>query len=145
MAVCALFIFPAIFLSLRWFLSIVRYVSGNFLLYNSSTQYLSGKCFLVMLLSTMSELINRILLKASSASLSVPFMYFISGPYHSNIRHQCSTLSVVKFSNVIFLWSVYTSAQLYYQNIDENEKSAPVSPYRIQFFMGYSWKQFQLT
>ena len=37
------------------------------------------------------------------------------------------------------------SAQLYYQKIDEDEKSAPVSPYRIQLFMGYSWKKIPLT
>ena len=37
------------------------------------------------------------------------------------------------------------SAQLNYQKIDENKKLAPVNPYRIQFFMGYSWKKNPLT
>ena len=61
-----------------------------------------------MLLYFMSELINVSLLKASDESLSGPLIYFILGPYSSNIRCQRSTLSVVKLSNVRFLWSIYT-------------------------------------
>ena len=77
-------------------------------LYNIPKQYLSAKCSLVMLLYYKSDLINISLLKASAASLSGPLIYFISGPYYSNIRRQRSTLSVVNISNVRFLWSVYT-------------------------------------
>ena len=102
------FYFSARFLSLRLYLSIVWYFSRNMSLYNLSTQELSDKCSLVMSLSFTSELINGSPLKPYAASLSFPLIYFISGPYYSNIRRQHSTLSVVKFSNMRFLWSVYT-------------------------------------
>ena len=107
MVVCA-FLFLYHIFSLRWYLSIVQYVSGNVLISNFFAQYISAMYSLVMLLSSKSELINDSLLKSYDASLSDPFIYFISGPYSSNMRFQRSTLSVVKFSNVRFLWSVYT-------------------------------------
>ena len=61
-----------------------------------------------MSISDTSELIDGSLLKASTESLSSSLVYFISGPYSYSIRRQCSTISVVKFSNVRFLWSSYT-------------------------------------
>ena len=64
-----------------------------------------------MLLYVISELINGSQLKASSVSLSGPLIYFISGPYSYTIRRQNSTLSVLKFSNVIILCYVYIVIQ----------------------------------
>ena len=61
-----------------------------------------------MLLYVTSELINGGLLKAFYVLLSGPLIYFISGLYSSNIRRQHSSLSVVNFSNVRFLRSLYT-------------------------------------
>ena len=76
--------------------------------YNWLTPYLSANYSLVTSLSVASESINDSLLKATAASLSRPLIYFISGPYYSSIRRQRITLSVVRLSNVEFLWSVYT-------------------------------------
>ena len=51
-------------------MSIVRYVSGNKLPSNLSTQYTPAKVSLVIYLSVVSELINRRLLKAHTVLLS---------------------------------------------------------------------------
>ena len=61
-----------------------------------------------MLISFTSELVNVNPLKISDASLSGRLVYFIPGPYYSNIRLQRSTIYVVKFSIVNLFWSVYT-------------------------------------
>ena len=61
-----------------------------------------------MLIYFKVELINGSLLKASAASLLGPLINFIPGPYSSKIRRQRINISVVKISNVSFLWSVYT-------------------------------------
>ena len=95
-------------LYISWYLFIVWYVSRNVLPSNWPTPHLSANCYLVTFISTMSELINGSLLQASAALLSGPLIYFISGPYSSTIRYQRSTISVVKFLNMRFLWSVYT-------------------------------------
>ena len=107
MVVCAFQFFTSS-LSLHIYLLIVHYVSRNVLPCNLSTPYLSCNCSLVTLLSVMSESINGNLLNVSAESLSGPSIHFILGPYSSNIRLQRSTNSVVKLSNVSFLWSVYT-------------------------------------
>ena len=56
----------------------------------------------------MSELINASLIKALDESLSGSLIYFISIPYSYKIRRQRSAFSVVDFSKVGFLWSIYT-------------------------------------
>ena len=61
-----------------------------------------------MFLYFMSKLINGSIFKASAAPLSGSLMYSILGKYSYNIGCQRSTLSVVRFSNVRVLWSVYT-------------------------------------
>ena len=55
----------------------------------------------------MPELISGILLKASAETLSGPFIYFIVGLYYYNSKCQLRTLSIVKFSKLRFLWSIY--------------------------------------
>ena len=59
----------------------------------------------------MVESINVNLLKTPAMSLSGPVIYIIPGPYSPNSRHQRSTIFVVKFSKVRFLWSGYTVIQ----------------------------------
>ena len=96
------------YFSFRLYLYIFQYVSGN--VYPSSllTQQISSKVTLVIYLSTIPELINGCMLKASVMSLSGTFIYLILGLYSSNNKRQHSTIFVVKFQNMILLWSVYT-------------------------------------
>ena len=107
MVVCTFNIFTTFFY-LRWYLSIVWYVSENVLLSNFWTQQLSSEYSLVMLMSFPSELISGSLIKMSTVSLSYPFIYLIVGAYSSNSRRQRSTFSALKLSSVRFLWSIYT-------------------------------------
>ena len=62
-------------------------------------------------LSVDSEIMSGIRIKFSFVSLSDHLTYLIVGPYYFNIKFQKSALSVVKFSSVIFLWSLYTVIQ----------------------------------
>ena len=73
----ACYSFSVSYLYFHLYLSIVWYSGGNLPLSNLLKQYLSDKCSLLLLLSFTSELINESLLKASSASLSGLFIYFI--------------------------------------------------------------------
>ena len=66
-----------------------------------------ARVYLLMLLSFTSKVIKRILFKVSNVSLISPLICLRVGPYYSNINLQWSTLSVVNWLNVRFLWSVY--------------------------------------
>ena len=67
-------------------LSIIQYVSGNMSPYTLSLQYISSKVSPVTLLSLMSNLINRTLLKAYTVSSPYSYIYLIVGSYSSNIN-----------------------------------------------------------
>ena len=92
---------------IRWYLSIIGYVSSKALLLNLLTQYLSDKVILVMLISVTLEFINGILLKEFAASLLSPLIYLTVGAHSYRSRNQWRNISIVLFY-VIFLWSVYT-------------------------------------
>ena len=45
---------------------------------------------------------------ASATMFLAPGMYWISGPYYSSFNLNSNTLSILKFLQVMFLWSLYT-------------------------------------
>ena len=72
---CARFSLSTSSLYLCLYLSIIWYVSGNMSLSNLLTHQLSEKVSLVISLSVIQELITVILIKTSTASLSVLLIY----------------------------------------------------------------------